>query len=98
MQKTAYEVLISDWSSDVCSSDLDVAMLEVVGRLLGLLLRGDHLGFQLSGNCRMLLFGPLADLHHVLLEARNRIAQREVARSAERSVGKEVVRTGRSRW
>src|SRR3546814_5441126 len=22
-QKTAYEVLISDWSSDVCSSDLD---------------------------------------------------------------------------
>src|SRR3546814_5528128 len=24
-QKTAYEVRISDWSSDVCSSDLDVA-------------------------------------------------------------------------
>src|SRR3546814_7188930 len=23
MQKTAYEVRISDWSSDVCSSDLD---------------------------------------------------------------------------
>src|SRR3546814_9681655 len=23
-QKTAYEMLISDWSSDVCSSDLDV--------------------------------------------------------------------------
>src|SRR3546814_5167671 len=24
-QKTAYEVRISDWSSDVCSSDLDVS-------------------------------------------------------------------------
>src|SRR3546814_5319427 len=24
-QKTAYEVLISDWSSDVCSSDLPIA-------------------------------------------------------------------------
>src|SRR3546814_2942654 len=26
-QKTAYEMRISDWSSDVCSSDLDVAAL-----------------------------------------------------------------------
>src|SRR3546814_7873056 len=24
-QKTAYEMLISDWSSDVCSSDLDLS-------------------------------------------------------------------------
>src|SRR3546814_8788812 len=24
MQKTAYEMRISDWSSDVCSSDLDI--------------------------------------------------------------------------
>src|SRR3546814_3497314 len=31
-QKTAYEMRISDWSSDVCSSDLDPAdALEVVG-------------------------------------------------------------------
>src|SRR3546814_9390451 len=30
-QKTAYEMRISDWSSDVCSSDLErrVAMLEI---------------------------------------------------------------------
>src|SRR3546814_14666324 len=26
-QKTAYEMRISDWSSDVCSSDLDVAQI-----------------------------------------------------------------------
>src|SRR3546814_12225612 len=31
-QKTAYEMRISDWSSDVCSSDL--LMLEVIGRCL----------------------------------------------------------------
>src|SRR3546814_8682117 len=27
-QKTAYEMRISDWSSDVCSSDLEVAVIE----------------------------------------------------------------------
>src|SRR3546814_2472858 len=32
-QKTAYEMRISDWSSDVCSSDL----LHVVAQLLGVL-------------------------------------------------------------
>src|SRR3546814_4039065 len=31
-QKTAYEMLISDWSSDVCSSDLRIAA-EVMQRL-----------------------------------------------------------------
>src|SRR3546814_2942089 len=36
-QKTAYEMRISDWSSDVCSSDLDVAAHEadLAVRLLG---------------------------------------------------------------
>src|SRR3546814_3060255 len=29
-QKTAYEIRISDWSSDVCSSDLDAAALAAV--------------------------------------------------------------------
>src|SRR3546814_12790784 len=29
-QKTAYEMRISDWSSDVCSSDLDIARRAVV--------------------------------------------------------------------
>src|SRR3546814_6833112 len=37
-QKTAYEMRISDWSSDVCSSDLDEAGEEpafAVGRMFG---------------------------------------------------------------
>src|SRR3546814_6237509 len=37
-QKTAYEMRISDWSSDVCSSDLHAVpgMIEVVETLYGL--------------------------------------------------------------
>src|SRR3546814_11664128 len=33
-QKTAYEMRISDWSSDVCSSDLspEIAEMEIIGR------------------------------------------------------------------
>src|SRR3546814_3756062 len=30
-QKTAYELRISDWSSDVCSSDLQLALRETEG-------------------------------------------------------------------
>src|SRR3546814_2144519 len=33
-QKTAYEMRISDWSSDVCSSDL-APLVDVAGRLMG---------------------------------------------------------------
>src|SRR3546814_16599749 len=33
-QKTAYEMRISDWSSDVCSSDLDHAPARIVVRAL----------------------------------------------------------------
>src|SRR3546814_3434669 len=31
-QKTAYEMRISDWSSDVCSSDLDMSELHLLHR------------------------------------------------------------------
>src|SRR3546814_18878457 len=34
-QKTAYELRISDWSSDVCSSDLMLGTLDADGWLLG---------------------------------------------------------------
>src|SRR3546814_2954850 len=37
-QKTAYEVRISDWRSDVCSSDLDLAQAHVDARVR----RGAH--------------------------------------------------------
>src|SRR3546814_13837165 len=38
MQKTAYELRISDWSSDVCSSDLRGLWLGLGGWLSGLIL------------------------------------------------------------
>src|SRR3546814_3677974 len=47
-QKTAYEMRISDWSSDVCSSDLD-------GRDRARLIR--HIG----GNPHIHLLAPIAD-------------------------------------
>ena len=31
-QKTAYEILRSDWSSDVCSSDLEEAFIRAMKR------------------------------------------------------------------
>src|SRR3546814_8140490 len=39
MQKTAYKMRISDWSSDVCSSDLSPR--ECLGRMENMILMGD---------------------------------------------------------
>src|SRR3546814_4014185 len=36
-QKTAYEMRISDWSSDVCSSDLSDFIFAVAGEEMGLI-------------------------------------------------------------
>src|SRR3546814_7822216 len=67
-QKTAYEMRISDWSSDVCSSDL---LLFVVVRLLNLTIFGEiaiflamlyvpfHMYRQLRGAYRSSRFASL---------------------------------------
>src|SRR3546814_17243270 len=52
-QKTAYELRISDWSSDVCSSDLRVLPYAAAGAALAL-----AVGFYLA------LFGALPALQH----------------------------------
>src|SRR3546814_10611792 len=44
-QKTAYELRISDWSSDVCSSDLDYEGFELDGQY-GLTTRGDAANYR----------------------------------------------------
>src|SRR3546814_2326107 len=81
-QKTAYEMRISDWSSDVCSSDLGrlwrIAAFEF-RRMLFLVL-----GFAI---------GP-GLVVNVLLKPNWGRARR----SEERRVGKECVSTCRSRW
>src|SRR3546814_8681343 len=87
-QKTAYEMRISDWSSDVCSSDLSAGAtdLELDVQQLGEFFRGRE--FMSDGPTRLpgaktelALGGDAVDL-----------------RSEERRVGKECVSTCRSRW
>src|SRR3546814_8499711 len=98
-QKTAYELRISDWSSDVCSSDLGVgpdARLHAKTATIARSLERSawHSGFpvpphhsrsfeQCAGARRSTLF-PTPDPGAV--------------RSEERRVGKECVSTCRSRW
>src|SRR3546814_15521611 len=95
-QKTAYEMRISDWSSDVCSSDLTALAFQ--------LLIGRSQFFAL----RLKLFGLLLGFLKQFLQAypifrrsdsnADRFGHAFQKRSAERRVGKECVSTGRSRW
>src|SRR3546814_10785725 len=90
-QKTAYERRISDWSSDVCSSDLHVgaprhmlaaaeADLEMERTVAAEKPCGGHLALGRNRDLRQ------HGIDQILL------------RSEERRVGKECVSTCRSRW
>src|SRR3546814_7927966 len=84
-QKTAYELRISDWSSDVCSSDLK----RDVGRALGSrAMDADAMQTEFCVYLSAILLGGLA------LNAAFGLWWR----SEERRVGKECVSTCRSRW
>src|SRR3546814_5969508 len=82
-QKTAYEMRISDWSSDVCSSDLSNLLAHHLKVLegAGLIVRTRSEGDRRRSYVRMV---PEAT--------------RGLDRSEERRVGKECVSTCRSRW
>src|SRR3546814_14626025 len=99
---------ISDWSSDVCSSDLDgvgpvaeVAPLQLLGQL------AQHLQVERCDVARDRCVQPVQvlaarDAHDVSLD-RNSVMYNAVMygrqrRSEERSVGKECVCTCRSWW
>src|SRR3546814_9208559 len=94
-QKTAYEMRISDWSSDVCSSDLGDAEGVADGAVGGAPppLAEDALAAA-----------EVDDVPHhqevageaELLDERQLVLY--LARSEERRVGKEFVSTCRSRW
>src|SRR3546814_2637854 len=99
-QKTAYEMRISDWSSDVCSSDLMRAaftqahhsifmadhLLEGVERAMGKV--GDRVEQQLM---------PTIFQQKIISHFFRRDAGSLGTRSEERRVGKECVSTCRSR-
>src|SRR3546814_2328513 len=96
-QKTAYEMRISDWSSDVCSSDLIRLHCEPGAS---------------STDFELYIDGQFADSGTVAFEVRAPRTIKFGAgfttpadppvmtdrRSEERRVGKEWVRTFRSRW
>src|SRR3546814_19877988 len=87
---------ISDWSSDVCSSDLAGDRLEAWGRLLEQL---DEIRCAAGGSAH-LRDDELEALEIVAVERRvardQRVALQQ--RSEARRVGKECVSTCRSRW
>src|SRR3546814_4144086 len=92
-QKTAYEMRISDWSSDVCSSDLQ-------GRVppgSKLLPSADPQGpSHYVVKRRVMVSGEnLVDSQPSFQDNRPVVSFR---RSEERRVGKECVSTCRSRW
>src|SRR3546814_3695551 len=97
-QKTAYEIRISDWSSDVCSSDLHpelgaqspnefIKVLEDSGLILEV---GTWiLDEACNGFKQLIAKGKIDPLQFSLCVN---------IRSEERRVGKECVSTCRSRW
>src|SRR3546814_7066777 len=86
-QKTAYEMRISDWSSDVCSSDLRALVQPLRQRRQDQRAPGDA---QVADLRRQRVLGAAQAVAFGLERRRHR--------SAERRVGKECVSTCRSRW
>src|SRR3546814_4010444 len=88
-QKTAYEMRISDWSSDVCSSDLSRNAVEALERRLA------------ESGTKAQILREVADFLE-LPEPPQRIEIYDNShiqgRSEERRVGKECVSKCRSRW
>src|SRR3546814_8776272 len=81
-QKTAYEMRISDWSSDVCSSDLLTLMGEMGASATPAIYYLDD-----EGRLQQHQGAPRPDALNSIM-----------GRSEERRVGKECVSTCRSRW
>src|SRR3546814_3334617 len=96
-QKTAYEMRISDWSSDVCSSDL-LDGVTAGWRVFLTLIRSNAMKnlmlkvkqfVQDEEGVTAIEYGLIAALIAVVIIG---------SRSEERRVGKECVSTCRSRW
>src|SRR3546814_4004686 len=82
-QNTAYEMRISDWSSDVCSSDLTARA------------KSHHAGSHGTHHQYASTRPSVDPMSHADTAG---LVQCSVNRSEERRVGKECVSTCRSRW
>src|SRR3546814_1305170 len=98
-QKTAYEMRISDWSSDVCSSDLpqDLILVNEQDEVTG---HGEKMDVHRKGLLHRAFSVLIADdAGRLLLQKRAPEKYHSAGlRSEERRVGKECVSTCRSRW
>src|SRR3546814_10104905 len=90
-QKTAYEMRISDWSSDVCSSDL---LLREKAPIMDGTTPEPHITINYRGDrLNAQKIPPIGwTVGEIIL------TESIVGRSEERRVGKECVSTCRSRW
>src|SRR3546814_10740969 len=89
-QETAYELSISDWSSDVCSSDL-ACIPQTVGVLVDGFIQAEviqRMGTQAADQLPAFADTAPGEIEDGL----------QVVRSEERRVGKECVSTCGSRW
>src|SRR3546814_8204833 len=90
-QKTAYEMRISDWSSDVCSSDLRETSL-----FRPSIQREWEACTRMTAAPRHI--SELGTAAFLLPRSISRRGRKPSRRSEERRVGKECVSTCRSRW
>src|SRR3546814_2692918 len=100
-QKTAYEMRISDWSSDVCSSDLGE---RVMLKLTNGSLRRPTIGVLGAALAMACAFPAMAEPSGAATPAAPNMGQgmgamkQQMMSSEERRVGQECVSTCRSRW
>src|SRR3546814_15257052 len=104
-QKTAYEMRISDWSSDVCSSDLGIALTSGAlqarlrcNRPNRIAFNGDVGVFVGNGTGHDLSLADIHDNGDIGIDLAAQFQADGVSRSEERRVGTECVSTCRSRW
>src|SRR3546814_5185178 len=93
-QKTAYEMRISDWSSDVCSSDLGAVRIHIDARVAAALRLLPELAVGAASAGDHARAALIVSLKQPRIVIGDMLAQR----SEERRVGKECVSTCRSRW
>src|SRR3546814_13751215 len=100
-QKTAYEMRISDWSSDVCSSDL-LEAADGTCELCGQQELRYHFEIENDETAGSLLVGSECikrfEITGIDEQGQRLDARDNGRRSEERRVGKECVSSCRSRW
>src|SRR3546814_17708054 len=101
MRKTADEVRISDWSSDVCSSDLlaPQAYTGTPSFLRIILEKADEMGVALPRlRCALFSGEAFTPTLQAWFASRGLHGYQAYGRSEERRVGEEWVSTCRYRW